>query len=399
MRIQLAGVAVMACLAILAGGCGGDDDEGGGGGGGGEPIKVGGIFDLTGPTSDVGVAYADGIKDRVDQVNREGGVDGREIELISDDYAYEVPQAEQLYSRLKSEQVVAIQGWGTGDTEALSPRIAQDKIPYLSASYSENVADPAEAPYNFVPGMTYSDQMRAVLDYIAEEAGGPTEVAVFHNDSPFGESPLEDGRAHIEEQGYEIGFETYAMPAEATDYASELSRAKSQGAEWIVIQNVATPSAQLAKDVKRQGLDAQIVCLVYCSDEVYTKLAGDAAEGTIGVFPFAPVSDDVPGLIPAAEAIGGEKKLADTHVHYVQGYYTMDAMLAGIQAALESGDELTGETLKAALEEAEPLDTGEVTAPLDWTAERHAGLDSARLYEFKNGKWTRLTDDFVSPAG
>ena len=399
MRIQLAGVAVMACLAILAGGCGGDDDEGGGGGGGGEPIKVGGIFDLTGPTSDVGVAYADGIKDRVDQVNREGGVDGREIELISDDYAYEVPQAEQLYSRLKSEQVVAIQGWGTGDTEALSPRIAQDKIPYLSASYSENVADPAEAPYNFVPGMTYSDQMRAVLDYIAEEAGGPTEVAVFHNDSPFGESPLEDGRAHIEEQGYEIGFETYAMPAEATDYASELSRAKSQGAEWIVIQNVATPSAQLAKDVKRQGLDAQIVCLVYCSDEVYTKLAGDAAEGTIGVFPFAPVSDDVPGLIPAAEAIGGEKKLADTHVHYVQGYYTMDAMLAGIQAALEAGDELTGETLKAALEEAEPLDTGEVSAPLDWTAERHAGLDSARLYEFKGGKWTRLTDDFVSPAG
>jgi branched-chain amino acid transport system substrate-binding protein len=398
MRIQLAGLAVMACLAMLAAGCGGDDD-GGGGGGGGEPIKVGGIFDLTGPTSDVGVAYADGIKDRVDQVNREGGVDGREIELISDDYAYEVPQAEQLYSRLKSEQVVAIQGWGTGDTEALSPRIAQDKIPYLSASYSENVADPAEAPYNFVPGMTYSDQMRAVLDYIAEEAGGPTEVAVFHNDSPFGESPLEDGRAHIEEQGYEIGFETYAMPAEATDYASELSRAKSQGAEWIVIQNVATPSAQLAKDVKRQGIDAQIVCLVYCSDEVYTELAGDAAEGTIGIFPFAPVADDVPGLIPAAEAIGGAKKLADTNVHYVQGYYTMDAMLAGIQAALESGGELTGESLKAALEEAKPLDTGEVSAPLDWTAERHAGLDSARLYEFKGGKWTRLTDDFVSPAG
>jgi hypothetical protein len=46
----------------------------------------------------------------------------------------------------------------------------------------------------------------------------------------------------------------------------------------------------------------------------------------------------------------------------------------------------------------EPLDTGEVTAPLDWTAERHAGLDGARLYEFKGGEWTRLTDDFVSPG-
>jgi branched-chain amino acid transport system substrate-binding protein len=293
--------------------------------------------------------------------------------------------------------VVGIQGWGTGDTEALSPRITQDKIPYLSASYSENVADPAETPYNFVPGMTYSDQMRAVLDYIAEDAGGATEVAVFHNDSPFGESPLEDGREHIKELGYDIGFETYAMPAEATDYASELSQAKRQGAKYIVIQNVATPSAQLAKDVQRQGLDAQIICLVYCSDEVYTKLAGEAAEGTIGVFPFAPVSDEVPGLQPAAEAIGGEQKLAQTHVHYVQGYYTMDALIEGIQQALESGDELTGESLKTALEEAPAVDTGDVTAPLDWTADRHAGLDSARLYEFKGGRWVRK-GDFVKPA-
>jgi branched-chain amino acid transport system substrate-binding protein len=393
MRIQV--IAVTVLLGLVAVGCG--DDDGGGGGDG--PIKIGGIFDLTGPTSDVGVAYADGIKDRVEQANAEGGVEGRNIELISDDYAYEVPQAEQLYSRLKSEQVVAIQGWGTGDTEALSPRITEDKIPYLSASYSENVADPAETPFNFVPGMTYSDQMRAVLDHIAEEAGGPTEVAVFHNDSPFGESPLEAGQAHIEEQGYDIGYETYAMPAEATDYASELSQAKSQGAEWIVIQNVATPSAQLAKDVQRQGLDARIVCLVYCSDEVYTQLAGDAAEGTIGIFPFAPVSDDVPGLDPAAEAIGGQPQLAETHVHYVQGYYTMDALLAGIRSALEGGEELSGETLQASLEEMEPLDTGEVTAPLDWTADSHAGLDGARLYEFTGGEWTRLTEDFVSPAG
>ena len=392
MRIQV--IAITVLLGLVAIGCG--DDDGGAGGEG--PIKIGGIFDLTGPTSDVGVAYADGIKDRVEQANAEGGVEGRRIELISDDYAYEVPQAEQLYSRLKSEQVVAIQGWGTGDTEALSPRITQDKIPYLSASYSENVADPAETPFNFVPGMTYSDQMRAVLDYIAEEAGGPTEVAVFHNDSPFGESPLEDGATHIEEQGYEIGYESYAMPAEATDYASELSQAKNQGAEWIVIQNVATPSAQLAKDVQRQGLDARIVCLVYCSDEVYTKLAGDAAEGTIGIFPFAPVADDVPGLEPAAEAIGGQAQLAETHVHYVQGYYTMDALLAGIGSALEGGEELSGETLRASLEEMEPLDTGEVTAPLDWTADSHAGLDGARLYEFTGGEWTRLTEDFVSPA-
>ncbi|MGH2801577.1 MAG: ABC transporter substrate-binding protein, partial [Thermoleophilaceae bacterium] len=75
MRIQVIGVAVLLGLGTLATGCGGDDEGAGAGGEG--PIKIGGIFDLSGPTSDVGVAYADGIKDRVAQVNEEGGVEGR----------------------------------------------------------------------------------------------------------------------------------------------------------------------------------------------------------------------------------------------------------------------------------------------------------------------------------
>jgi branched-chain amino acid transport system substrate-binding protein len=395
MRRLMTVVALVGGLAAIAAGCGDDD----GNGGGGEAIRIGGIFDLSGPTSDVGVAYADGIKDYVEQINAEGGIEGSEIELISDDYQYDVAQAERLYSRLKSEGVVAIQGWGTGDTEALSPRINQDEIPYLSASYSANLVDPAETPFNYVPGMTYSDQMRAVLDYIADESGGEhTEVAVFHNDSPFGESPLEDGAAYIEEQGLDIGYDTYAMPAEATSYVAELSQAQQQGAEWIVIQNVATPSAQLAKDVQREGIDAQLVCLVYCSDEVYAELAGAAGAGTIGIFPYAPVNADVPGLDRAAEAIGGEQALQDTHVHYVQGYYTMHAMAEAIRSVLESGDELTGASLQAALEEMDAVDTGEVTTEFDWTPELHAALGSAPLYELgQDGLWTELTEP-LDPA-
>ena len=77
MRVQFIGLSVLLCVGALAVGCGGDDDGGGGGGDG--PIKIGGIFDLTGPTSDVGVAYANGIKDRVEQLNAEGGVEGRKI--------------------------------------------------------------------------------------------------------------------------------------------------------------------------------------------------------------------------------------------------------------------------------------------------------------------------------
>jgi branched-chain amino acid transport system substrate-binding protein len=391
MRTRLVALVAALALAATAAGCG---DDGGGSESG--DIKVGGIFDLSGATSDVGVPYADGVKAYIDQLNANGGIDGRKIELTSGDYAYEVPRAEQLYSRLKSEGVVAIQGWGTGDTEALRGRIATDKLPFMSASYDETLSKPEDAPYNFVDATTYSQQMRIALKWIAEESGGNAQVAVFHNDSPFGESPLADGEAYIEEEGLNLGYEAYPMPAEATDYVSELERAKGQGANYIVIQNVSTPAAQLAKDVQRQGIDAQIVCLNWCADELFIKLAGDAAGGAVGVMPFASTASGAPGLKEPASAAGGQAALARKGVHYVQGWYTMDVMTEGIRKALEDSDSLDGEKIKDALQEMGEVETGEVTGPIEFSADSHAGMQESRLFEVQNAQWKPITD-FLAP--
>src|SRR5918992_57929 len=236
MRFLSLTAALLLALAVAA--CGGDDEDGGGGGGQATTVKVGGIFDLSGATADVGTPYADGVKGFVEFHNKRG--QGPRIELVSDDYKYDVAVAERLYSRLKSEGVVAVQGWGTGDTEALRGRITADRLPFMSASYAETLTDPQETPYNFVVATSYSDQMRVALEWIAEDAGGGAEVAAFHHDSPFGESPLEAGEEKAGELG--LGFQAYAMPAEATDYVPQLQRAKGQGATYVVIQNVSSPA-------------------------------------------------------------------------------------------------------------------------------------------------------------
>jgi branched-chain amino acid transport system substrate-binding protein len=372
-------------LGLFVNACGDDDKESASGGGAAaESVKVGGIFDLSGATADVGTPYAQGVKDFVGQWNEQG--DGPQIELMSEDYKYDVAVAERLYSRLKSEGVVAIQGWGTGDTEALRGRITADRIPFMSGSYAETLVNPGETPYNFVVGTTYSDQMRIALQHIADTAAG-AEVAYFHHDSPFGESPLEAGEEKASELG--LGFQSYAMPAEATDYVPQLNRAKQQGAKYVVIQNVSTPGAQLAKNIKEQGLDMTVVCLNWCGDEQFIELAGDAAEGALGVLPFASATSDAEGLQEPAEAAGGD--LQSQGVHYVQGWYTMAVMAEGIKAAAEKG-EVSGDSLKSALEELPAFDTGGVTAPIDFSAESHAGMPGSKIYEVKDGKWTEATD-------
>jgi branched-chain amino acid transport system substrate-binding protein len=380
---------LIAVLALVSGvsACGGDDEEEAGGGAAQQTVKVGGIFDLSGATADVGTPYAEGVKGFVEDWNEQA--DGPQIELISEDYKYDVAVAERLYSRLKSEGVVAVQGWGTGDTEALRGRITADRLPFMSASYADTLVDPAETPYNFVVATTYSDQMRLALEHIADTAAG-AEVAYFHHDSPFGESPLAAGEEKANELG--LGFEAYAMPAEATDYVPQLNRAKGQGAKYAVIQNVSTPGAQLAKNIKEQGLDMTVVCLNWCGDEQFIELAGAGAQGALGVLPFAPATADAEGLTQPSQYLssaGGS--LEDQGVHYVQGWYTMAVMAEAIKAAAENG-EVTGDTVKSALEELPSFDTGGISAPIDFSAESHAGMPGSKIYEVKDGKWTEATD-------
>lgn len=371
-----------------------------GGGGGGDsadsskPIKIGIIADLTGATGDVGTPYNEGMKAYVDWRNSEGGIEGRKIEAISNDYAYEVPKAEQLYKQYINDEVVAIQGWGTGDTEALSASVGKDELPFMSGSFAEPLTDPEKAPYNFVVAPTYSDQMRIALNWIDKDAGGKGEVAVFHNDSPFGTAPVEDGKKWIAEKGYDLGYKSYAMPSGSQNYVGLLSQAKSQGAKYIVIQNVASPAALVAKDIAAQKLDMKIVCLNWCGNELFIDSAGDkAAEDHVLIQPFAPMTADKEGHKAITE-YAKDKKLdtTDIGVSWVQGWYVMDVMAKGIEQTLKDDKELSGANIREALESMDPVDTGGVIGDgtVDFTPESHRGSTSAGIYQAKGGKMVEI---------
>lgn len=393
-------VALGATLALAVTGCGGGDKDssssgsgsGGGGAAGGDPIKIGIIADMTGATADVGGPYNRGMLAYIDSINTAGGLNGRKIEATSNDYAYEVPKAEQLYKQYVNDEVVAIQGWGTGDSEALHSKVAQDELPFMSASYAEALTDPKEAPYNFVVAATYSDQIRVALNWINSEAPD-AQVAVFHHDSPFGRAPVEDGKKWIAEKGYQLGYQAYAMPAGSPNYAGLLSQAKSQGAKYIIIQNVASPAAQVAKDIKAGGMDMKIVCLNWCSNELFIKTAGnDAAEGHMMVQPIAPLSTNKPGHKAINDYIAKKGiKAADVTVSWVAGWATMEAMAKGIAKAAE-GDDLTGPAIKEALETVGAIDVGQLIGGgnVQFSTDSHRGTSSSGTYTVEAGKMVEV---------
>ncbi len=392
MLYTLFSVFMLAAMVLTACGGGGDAASA-------DPIIVGGVHDLTGATADVGTPYAEGIKGYVAWRNANGGIAGRQIELISADYAYKVDQAELLYTQYIGEGAVVFQGWGTGDTEALRTKVAADEVPFMSASYSAALLDMNEAPYNFLVGTTYSDQaiiaVRWAMDDWAEKGNsGMPAVAITHHDSPFGQSPVEDAKAYAEAHG--VSFMSLPMPGGVTDYVAELAQMQQFGANYIIIHTVSSPAAVMIKDAVSQGSDVQFICLNWCADEGMVELAGDAAEGVMGAIPFTPTSSPVPGHEDAAAWLKENgQDLNEIGLHYTQGWWTMATMARGIEIVLENGDELTGANIKAALETLKDFDTGGVTAPITFTSTSHRGNNALRLYTVKDGKWVSVSD-FIS---
>jgi branched-chain amino acid transport system substrate-binding protein len=383
MRRRIYATAVGAVLALVAG-CGGPGGDTGAGQEGKE-IVLGVIADLTGATADVGKPYNEGMLAYVDKINAAGGIKGSRIRALSEDYAYRVPTAEEKYRKYVSEQAVAIQGWGTGDSEALRSKVKDDELPFMSASYAEVLTDPTQSPYNFVVAPTYSDQMRVALDYIAAQDPA-AQVAVFHNDSPFGTAPLADGQKWLKDKGYQLGFKAYPMKTGATDQIGLLQQAKAQGAKYIVIQNVSSPAAVVARDIAAQKLDMRIICLNWCADELFVKTAGAAAEGHLMVQPFAPPSAGKPGHQEVRQYCQSKGIDLDAKgLHFVQGWYTMHVMAKGIEKVLTDGKELTGPNLRTALETMPPVDTGGVIGPVKFSAESHRGSTASGIYRVSGG--------------
>ena len=356
-------------------------------------IRIGAIFDRSGPTSDVGVPYSDGIRAYVDYVNSRGGIRGRRIQLVAQDTSYNVARSEQFYAQLRTSGIVAIQGWATADTEAFRTRVAADRLPYMSASYAESVANPRETPYNFFVAPSYSQQMRIALRYIARQnPRRRVQVVVFYNDSPFGQSPLDDGRRYVQSKRLRIDYRTTAMPRGATDYTAQLTQAQRQGADYVIIQNTSSPAATLQRDISRLGMRVRTICLNWCADELFVGLAGRAAAGVVGVQPFGTTGLRAPGLrAPTRWLARSGGNIHRKGIHYVQGWYTMAVMVEAIRRLVARGQTVNGPNIKTSLETMPPFSTGGVTARIKFTTRTHAGQQSSRLFQVRRGRFRQIT--------
>jgi branched-chain amino acid transport system substrate-binding protein len=359
-----------------------------------QEIKVGGSFDITGLTADVGRPFAQGARDAVGWVNANGGINGKKIKLIDADYGYKVPEGVALYKRLvNDEHVVLMQAWGTGDTEALKDTVTRDQMPFFSASFSAHLTDPKKTPYNFFVPPSYSDALRAWLMWVKEDWKDKSRnprVAFFYGDNAYGKSPIEAGRRFAKEIGVDVVDEEI-LPGLVQDATSQLLNMKQKGADYGYTQCTTPPFSVVLRDARKLGLNVKWGTNIWGIGELIIAVAKDAAEGVVGALPNPPFGTDVPGMAKLVEW-HQKNHPNDTHdTNYVRGWTYVLTWSEALKRADKAG-QLNGPGIKAALETLKDFDLGGLSAPVTYTGDDHRSTTSVSLYQVKGGKLEKLKE-------
>jgi len=356
-------------------------------------IRIGGIFDLTGATHEICVPYADGIRKYIDYVNEKGGINGRKVRLIEADYGYLLPKSKEIYDKLvKKDKVHAILGWGTGDTEHLVPYVTRDKVPFMSGAYSQKLGIIDKAPYNFLIGVTYSDQMRIALRYILEswkDKSSKPKVAFIYNETEFGISPIHSGREYVKMHGIELVAEEI-VSLDAREARAQLLRIKAKNADFVIIQETTWATSVILKDAKQLGIKTKFIGLNWCVDEKLIALAGEAAEGFMGVIPFVFTDSNLPGIQRILDYTRRKNiKIEGYMLRFIQGWVTAEVMLEGVKRA---GNKISGTGIKKGLESISDYSTGGITAPITFSPSNHIGCNKLKIGKVVNTSWQLITD-------
>ena len=248
--------------------------------------------------------------------------------LTWQDYGYKVPRPSSSTSSTSPRAPRC--PWA--GARATPRRCGRGSTPTRSRScrrhYAETLTDPKVTPYNFFPGaeLQPADAHRPAVHRRPEQGqegrGGRASTTTARS-AP---RRWKTGRSTSPTRSSTSASRaTPCRPAPPTTSA-QIGQAKAQGAKYVIIQNVSSgrpPSWPRTWPTPEST--AQIVCLNWCADELFVKLAGPAAEKMIAWSAVRAAGgrsraglEEINNFLKAKNTDASTKGL-----HYVQGWYTM----------------------------------------------------------------------------
>jgi branched-chain amino acid transport system substrate-binding protein len=199
-----------------------------------EPIRVGYLPALTGPSSATGIGINRGIQLAVQEINAAGGIKGRKIELITRDTQSDPTKAVNGAAELAhGEKVSVVFGpVNSGESLAVVPLLARSKIPQIHPCWVDSLTDPKKYPMCYRNAPTNQQIGGAANRYVLEVLK-KKKVAVVSDTTGYGTASVNAYVPMLKAKGAEVVYQGN-IDAANPDLKPELLRMQSAGAEAIM---------------------------------------------------------------------------------------------------------------------------------------------------------------------
>lgn len=251
------------------------------------PIKVGVLTDLTGAFGIVGQSNQAVAQFTIDEINANGGILGRPVEMVVVDSASDPAVGAQVASKLVNEDQVdvVIGGVASNMREAIKDIIAtRGETPYIwPASYEGNECTPNVWNVGAVP----NQQVDPVVEKLLAE--GKKTFFLTGNDYLYPREVLAQVRKVVEAGGGEVVGEEY-VPLDVTDTSTLVSKILASDADVLFEIIVLPATAPFIQGVVDGGYKGEIVGTLF--DEAINGIIGTQADGLLGIQDYFATIDD-----------------------------------------------------------------------------------------------------------
>ena len=354
-----------------------------------EPIKIGSILSVTGPAAFLGDPELKTLQLYVEEINKKGGVLGRQIQLVHYDDGSDANKANGFAKRLIDDDKVdlIVGGTTTGSTMSTAPLVEKAGVPFISLAGAVVIVEPVK---KFVFKTPHTDRMAAEKVFEDMKKRGISKVALLSETSGFGQSGKKETEAVAAKYGVTlVANETYGP--KDTDMSPQLTKIKNAaGVQAVFVFGLGQGPAIVTKNYKQLGITLPLYQSHGVASDEFLKLAGPAAEGVRLPSPAQLIPEKLPAGDPQKPVVTAyDKAYKERYKQDVStfGGYAYDGLMIAVDAIKRAGS-----TDKAKVRDAIEATKGFVgtSGTFNMSPTDHMGLDLSafRMLEVKGGDWT-----------
>lgn len=354
-----------------------------------DPIRIGLSTPITGNFAENGQGTEVAVKMAVEEINANGGVNGRPIEVEVQDSKSDPTQAAQIATMFTEDETIMaeIGDFASGACIAAAPIYEEAGLVQLSPTAS-NPDYTLQGDYMFSIFGKTTDESAFIADYLLKKYMEAKDVAVIYVNSDWGVEAFELLNGYCSDNGVNIVASENFFEGEK-DFTAVLTKIRQTNPDTIMLLMGYDSGAVVIKQIKQMDWDVKVAISGLAYSEQLISLGGDNVEGVLSEIGFV-IDETNPEMLAFATEF--EKRAGFAPNMMMTCAYDATYMLAEAMANCDTIDRASIRDELMKLQDFEGL-----TGPKLFNEDRTITQKNFKIVTIENGEWKVLTDsDYIN---